>query len=44
MSVGMLGSGLAQIAHAKEMIELVVPRGCTHYIILTSLVSGKYWV
>jgi hypothetical protein len=33
MSVGMLGSGLAQIAHAKEMIDLVVPLGYPLYIL-----------
>jgi uncharacterized membrane protein YphA (DoxX/SURF4 family) len=33
MSVGMLGSGLAQIAHAKEMIDLVVPLGYPMYIL-----------
>ena len=33
MSVGMLGSGLAQIAHAKEMVDLVVPLGYPLYIL-----------
>jgi hypothetical protein len=33
MSVGMLGSGLAQITHAKEMIDLVVPLGYPLYIL-----------
>jgi len=33
MSVGMMGSGLTQIAHAKEMIDLVVPLGYPLYIL-----------
>jgi DoxX-like family len=33
MSVGMLGSGLAQIAHAKQMVDLVVPLGYPLYIL-----------
>ena len=33
LSLGMLGSGLAQIAHAKEMIDLVVPLGYPIYIL-----------
>jgi uncharacterized membrane protein len=33
MSVGMLGSGLAQIVHAKQMIDLVVPLGYPLYIL-----------
>jgi uncharacterized membrane protein len=33
MSVGMLGSGLAQIFHAKEMVDLVVPLGYPLYIL-----------
>jgi|SRR5579863_2129406 len=33
MSVGMLGSGLAQIGHSKEMVELVVPLGYPLYIL-----------
>ena len=33
MSVGMLGSGPAQIAHAKEMVDLVVPLGYPLYIL-----------
>src|SRR5579864_772150 len=33
MSVGMLGSGLAQIGHAKEMVDLVVPLGYPLYIL-----------
>ena len=33
MSVGMLGSGLAQIAHAKEMVDLVAPLGYPLYIL-----------
>ena len=33
MSVGMLGSGLAQITHAKEMVDLVVPQGYPLYIL-----------
>jgi hypothetical protein len=33
MSVGMLGSGLAQIIHAKEMVDLVVPLGYPLYIL-----------
>jgi hypothetical protein len=33
MSVGMLGSGLAQIFHAREMVDLVVPLGYPLYIL-----------
>jgi len=33
MSVGMLGSGLAQIVHAKAMIDLVVPWGYPEYFL-----------
>ncbi len=33
MSVGMLSSGLAQIAHAKEMVDLVVPLGYPVYVL-----------
>jgi DoxX-like family len=33
MSVGMLGSGLAQIIHAKQMVDLVVPLGYPLYIL-----------
>ena len=33
MSVGMLGSGLAQIGHAKEMVDLVTPLGYPLYIL-----------
>jgi len=33
MSVGMLGSGLAQIFHAKEMVDLVIPLGYPIYIL-----------
>jgi|SRR5450432_1342147 uncharacterized membrane protein len=33
MSVGMLSSGLAQIAHAKQMVDLVVPLGYPLYIL-----------
>jgi uncharacterized membrane protein YphA (DoxX/SURF4 family) len=33
MCFGMLGSGLAQIGHAKEMVDLVVPLGYPLYIL-----------
>jgi hypothetical protein len=33
MSVGMLGSGLAQIIHAKQMVDLIVPLGYPLYIL-----------
>jgi uncharacterized membrane protein len=33
MSIGMLGSGLAQIMHAKQMVDLVVPLGYPLYIL-----------
>jgi uncharacterized membrane protein len=33
MSVGMLGSGLAQIFHAKEMVDLIVPLGYPLYFL-----------
>src|ERR1700760_2255044 len=33
MSVGMLGSGLAQIVHAKQMVDLVTPLGYPVYIL-----------
>lgn len=33
MSVGMLGSGIAQITHAKQMVDLVVPLGYPLYIL-----------
>ena len=33
MSVGMLGSGLAQIGHSKEMIDLVTSLGYPSYIL-----------
>jgi uncharacterized membrane protein len=33
LAVGMLGSGLAQIFHAKEMVDLVVPLGYPQYIL-----------
>ncbi|HMC87612.1 MAG TPA: DoxX family protein [Chitinophagaceae bacterium] len=33
MSVGMLGTGLAQILHAKEMVDLVVPLGYPLYFL-----------
>jgi hypothetical protein len=33
MSFGMLGSGLAQIFHAKEMVDLIVPLGYPLYLL-----------
>ncbi|MEO5890316.1 MAG: DoxX family protein [Ferruginibacter sp.] len=33
LSFGMLGSGLAQIFHAKEMVDLVVPLGYPLYFL-----------
>src|SRR5882757_6685100 len=33
MSVGMFGSGFAQITHAKQMVDLVVPLGYPLYIL-----------
>ncbi|MCW3083493.1 MAG: DoxX-like family protein [Bacteroidetes bacterium] len=33
LAVGMLGSGLAQIFHAKQMIDLVVPLGYPIYFL-----------
>ncbi len=33
LSVGMLGSGLAQLFHAKEMVDLVVPLGYPLYFL-----------
>ncbi|HEY2350175.1 MAG TPA: DoxX family protein [Puia sp.] len=33
MSLGMLGSGLAQIFHAKEMVDLIIPLGYPLYIL-----------
>ncbi len=33
MSFGMLGSGLAQIFHAKEMVDIIVPLGYPLYFL-----------
>lgn len=33
MSFGMLGSGIAQILHAKDMVNLVVPLGYPEYFL-----------
>jgi hypothetical protein len=33
MCFGMLGSGLAQIGHAKEMVDLIVPLGYPLYVL-----------
>ena len=33
LSVGMLGSGLAQIFHAKEMVDIIVPLGYPLYFL-----------
>ncbi len=33
MAVGMLGSGLAQIFHAKDMVDIVVPLGYPLYFL-----------
>jgi uncharacterized membrane protein len=33
MSFGMLGSGFAQIIHAKEMVDLIVPLGYPLYLL-----------
>lgn len=33
MSVGMLGSGLAQIMHAQQMIDLITPLGYPLYLL-----------
>jgi uncharacterized membrane protein len=33
LAVGMLGSGLAQIAHSKDMVNLVVPLGYPAYLL-----------
>ncbi|RYU90362.1 DoxX family protein [Mucilaginibacter terrigena] len=33
VAVGMFGSGMAQIMHAKEMIDLVVPLGYPEYLL-----------
>jgi uncharacterized membrane protein len=33
MSVGMMGTGIAQIIHAKEMVDLVVPLGYPLYLL-----------
>jgi len=33
MCVGMLGSGYAQIIHAKEMVDLIVPLGYPLYLL-----------
>ncbi len=41
LAFGMLVSGLKQIFHAKEMVDVITPLGYP-YISCTSLVSGKY--
>lgn len=33
MSIGMFGSGLAQICHAKEMVDIIVPLGYPLYFL-----------
>ena len=43
MCFGMLGSGLAQIFHAKEMVDLIVPLGYPLYLLYIIGILENTW-